>query len=202
MNMQVIYFHIHSWILDLTLITKLSTIIRFNQYSFLNPGITAMSILTETSILLTFFDYITYLIEHYTSNNGKSQIFVNQYAASTLDWNQIGVQITQTTNYPLNSDGSATSIRIDKTNDNFILSLRVPWCTKNTGAYVNINGNTISQSRIVPKSYLNFGLNDDISFKVGDVIDVKIYNVWWMAKCWCIYVWSNFIDRMNQFNVF
>eukprot|EP01084_Bolivina_argentea_P301919 521016_1 len=113
------------------------------------------------------------------SETKQAEIFVNQYVASTLNWDEIGISITQNTQYPINSDGSTTSIIINKVNKSgiingdFILSLRVPWWTKNDGAFVKINGIPIDNSLIVPKTYLNLGLNDNIVFKTGDIINIK-----------------------------
>eukprot|EP01084_Bolivina_argentea_P301920 521017_1 len=107
------------------------------------------------------------------SNSKQNEVIINQYVASTLNWPESGISITQTTNYPINSDGSTTSIKINESNGNFILSLRVPWWTNMNGAYVKINGKAIDNSRIIPSNYLQLGLNDNISFKSGDIIDVK-----------------------------
>ena len=109
------------------------------------------------------------------TKTSQTQIFINQYVGSSLIWPESSIIITQITNYPINADGSTTSIEINTAPSNgFILSLRVPWWTRNSAdAYVEINGKAIDNSLIQPASYLNLGLNDGITFKSGDVIDVK-----------------------------
>eukprot|EP01084_Bolivina_argentea_P301921 521022_1 len=104
------------------------------------------------------------------------KLFINQYIASILNWNEYGLVITQDTNYPINNDGSTTKITINlnknNKNNKFILSLRVPWWTRgdvNNGGYVKINGKAIDNALIIPSKYLN--LNN--KWNDGDVIDVK-----------------------------
>jgi DUF1680 family protein len=82
-------------------------------------------------------NHVKYQESVYFRSADESELYVNLYIASTLNWTEKGVIVAQTTDYPTNPAGETTlTITGDAA---FTLKLRVPYWAKK-GFRVNVNG--------------------------------------------------------------
>lgn len=80
------------------------------------------------------------------THKGNDSIFVNLFIASSLNWDQRGIQITQQTKFPY-EQGSKFSIRIGKSaNRDFSLFLRHPKWVDKSGFVIKINNEIYSSA--------------------------------------------------------
>ncbi len=100
----------------------------------------------------------------YFKSKKNEALFVNLYIPSTLKWEERGITIRQSTNFPKEDQ---TRLTISGTGK-FDVHVRVPsWATK--GFFVSINGRK-KRFDAKPGSYLKISR----SWKSGDVIDLKM----------------------------
>jgi DUF1680 family protein len=90
-------------------------------------------------------------------------LYVNLFTASTLDWKQKGVKITQSTTYPL-SDTSTLTVQ---GTGSWAMKIRIPSWT--AGATISVNGQA-SGIAANPGSYATLSRD----WKAGDVVTVKL----------------------------
>jgi len=99
------------------------------------------------------------------AHNDVDTLYVNLFMASTLQWRERGISLTQSTRFP-DSDSTRLVFTVAKT-QTLKLALRQPqWCPAMT---VTVNGKRKVVSRR-PGSY--FALNR--TFKSGDVVEVRL----------------------------
>ncbi|MCC8246137.1 beta-L-arabinofuranosidase domain-containing protein [Saccharothrix luteola] len=99
----------------------------------------------------------------YFAKADGSALYVNLYSASTLKWAQMGVTVTQTTDYPV-EQGSTISVH---GRGRFDLRLRVPaWAS---GFRVSVNGERVP-GEAVPGSYFTVSR----TWRSGDTVRVSI----------------------------
>jgi DUF1680 family protein len=100
----------------------------------------------------------------YFRSADNSALYVNLYIASTLNWTENNVTVTQTTAYP-KEDRTRISII---GNGEFDLNVRVPhWATK--GFFVKINGKA-KKVQALPGSYLTLSRK----WKDGDTVELQM----------------------------
>ena len=100
----------------------------------------------------------------YFQSKDKNALYVNLFVPSTLNWEDKGVQITQTTAFPKEDKTKL----IIKGKGKFNVNVRVPkWATK--GFFVKINGKTETVEAI-PGSYLTLHRK----WKDGDTIELQM----------------------------
>ncbi|MGY1495955.1 beta-L-arabinofuranosidase domain-containing protein [Streptomyces sp. QTS52] len=101
---------------------------------------------------------------YFKSADGAS-LYVNLYSASTLNWAEKGVTVTQATEYPKEQ---GTTLTIGGGSAAFALRLRVPvWAT--AGFRVTVNGQAVSGTP-VPGSY--FAVSR--TWQSGDVVRISV----------------------------
>ena len=94
-----------------------------------------------------------------------TELYVNLFMPSTLDWKAAGVKLTQTTSYP---EETTSTITIDEAPDTELtVRIRIPAWTK--GATVKVNGKA-DGIKAEPGTYAAITR----TWKAGDVIDVTI----------------------------
>lgn len=100
----------------------------------------------------------------YFKSKDNDALFVNLYIPSTLNWEEKGITLKQSTNYP-KEDNTLLTVSGE---GNFDIHVRVPgWATK--GFFVKING-IEQQLDYLPGSYLKLSRN----WKNGDTIELKM----------------------------
>lgn len=100
----------------------------------------------------------------YFQSKDKEALYVNLFVPSTLNWEDKGVQITQTTAFPKEDKTKL----IIKGKGKFNVNVRVPkWATK--GFFVKINGRT-KKVEAIPGSYLTLSRK----WKDGDTIELQM----------------------------
>lgn len=100
----------------------------------------------------------------YFKSIDNSSLYVNLYVASTLDWKERNIKITQSTAYPYEDH---TSLRIEG-KGKFEIKLRVPHWAKQ-GFFVKINGKAL-KIQAQPGTYLSLNRK----WKNGDRIDLQM----------------------------
>ena len=95
----------------------------------------------------------------------SSDIYVNLFHSSTVNWAAKNIQLTQTTTYPI---VNSTSIKVTGSGT-FALKIRIPsWTT--SGASITINGSPASGVTAKPGSYASVSR----SWSSGDVVVVNL----------------------------
>ena len=98
--------------------------------------------------------------------HNENELYVSQYIASTLNWQEQGLKLTQQTSYP-DEQGSHLIFSMEKPLK-LRLNLRYPtWAEQ--GIEINING-TRQQIEATPGSFLVI----DRTWKNGDRVDIRI----------------------------
>lgn len=100
----------------------------------------------------------------YFASTDNSELYVNLYVPSTLDWQAQGVRITQETHYPYSE---RSKFSIDGSGE-FTLNLRIPGWAKH-GVSLWINGEAQSAGP-KPGSYLSLARN----WKDGDTVEIEL----------------------------
>ena len=99
----------------------------------------------------------------------QDALYVNLYAASTLDWRAKGVKLTQSTLFP---DQDTSTLRIDGIGAGagaFALKLRYPGWVGKGRMQVRVNGKPVRVDA-VPGTYFSLQRN----WKQGDRVDIKL----------------------------
>lgn len=100
----------------------------------------------------------------YFKSIDNDDLFVNLFVSSTLNWEEKGIILKQTTSFP-RADNSLLTVN---GNGEFDIHIRVPgWATK--GFFVKING-VEQKVDYQPGTYLKFRRN----WKDGDIIELKM----------------------------
>ncbi|WP_316783676.1 glycoside hydrolase family 127 protein [Pedobacter frigiditerrae] len=99
--------------------------------------------------------------------HSKTDLFVNLYIPSTLNWKEKGLSITQQTTFP-NSETSKLSVKINKPSS-FAINFRYPaWVTNNT-LTIFING----KKQVVTKNAAGYASIYRL-WKTGDVVNITL----------------------------
>lgn len=99
----------------------------------------------------------------YTKNS--STLSVNLYAASELNWEELGVKLRQETEFPY---GESSKITITEGKGKFTLRLRYPSWVREGEFSVKVNGKAMKNKGWKPGTYIDLNEN----WKQGDVIDI------------------------------
>ncbi|WP_158845959.1 beta-L-arabinofuranosidase domain-containing protein [Saccharothrix deserti] len=100
----------------------------------------------------------------YFAKADGSALYVNLYSASTLKWEEKGVTVTQTTNYPI-EQGTTITVR---GGGRFDLHLRVPGWAR-SGFRVEVNGERVPRDAVAG-SYFTLSR----TWRSGDTVSVSI----------------------------
>lgn len=98
--------------------------------------------------------------------HNADELYAAQYMASELNWKEMGLRLTQSTQYP-DEDSSNFSFKLDEPQQ-FTFYVRYPFWAEN-GIDIQINGET-QKVEAQPGSYLAI----DRTWKDGDEVSVKI----------------------------
>ena len=100
------------------------------------------------------------------THDGNSSLTVNLYAASELNWEELGVKLRQETLFPY---GESSKITITEGKGKFTLKLRYPSWVREGEFAVKINGKNVKSKNWKPGTYIDLNEN----WKQGDVIDIN-----------------------------
>lgn len=100
------------------------------------------------------------------THDGNSSLTVNLYAASELNWEELGVKLRQETQFPY---GESSKITIAEGKGKFTLKLRYPSWVREGEFAVKINGKNVKAKGWKPGTYIDLNEN----WKQGDVIDIN-----------------------------
>lgn len=100
------------------------------------------------------------------THDGNNSLTVNLYAASELNWEELGVKLRQETRFPY---GESSKITIAEGKGKFTLKLRYPSWVREGEFGVKINGKNIKAKGWKPGTYIDLNEN----WKQGDVIDIN-----------------------------
>lgn len=96
--------------------------------------------------------------------DNENSFYVNQFIASTIEWEDKGITISQTTDFPLSE---SSTLKIEKGTGYFTLYIRKPmWCD---GMTIKINGKKAS-AKAQDNGYIALTNN----WKAGDIIDISL----------------------------
>ena len=100
------------------------------------------------------------------THDGNNSLTVNLYAASELNWEELGVKLRQETQFPY---GESSKITIAEGKGKFTLKLRYPSWVREGEFAVKINGKNVKAKGWKPGTYIDLNEN----WKQGDVIDIN-----------------------------
>ena len=100
------------------------------------------------------------------THDGNSSLTVNLYAASELNWEELGVKLRQETLFPY---GESSKITIAEGKGKFTLKLRYPSWVREGEFAVKINGKNVKAKNWKPGTYIDLNEN----WNQGDVIDIN-----------------------------
>ena len=100
------------------------------------------------------------------THDGNNSLTVNLYAASELNWEELGVKLRQETQFPY---GESSKITIAEGKGKFTLKLRYPSWVREGEFAVKINGKNAKAKGWKPGTYIDLNEN----WKQGDVIDIN-----------------------------
>ena len=100
------------------------------------------------------------------THDGNNSLTVNLYAASELNWEELGVKLRQETQFPY---GESSKITIAEGKGKFTLKLRYPSWVHEGEFAVKINGKNVKAKGWKPGTYIDLNEN----WKQGDVIDIN-----------------------------
>ena len=106
--------------------------------------------------------YTQFIYTHY----GTNVLEVNLYAASELNWKEVGMQLRQETQFPYGESSKITITKADNTSK--VLRLRYPSWVREGEFTVKVNGKKVSNKGWKPGTYVDIVQN----WKLGDVIDI------------------------------
>ena len=100
------------------------------------------------------------------THDGNSTLTVNLYAASELNWEELGVKLRQETQFPY---GESSKITVAEGKGKFTLKLRYPSWVKDGEFSVKVNGKAVKAKGWKPGTYIDLNEN----WKQGDIIDIN-----------------------------
>ncbi len=101
----------------------------------------------------------------YTKQDTKNELTVNLYAASELNWKEMGLKLRQETQFPY---GESSKITITEGNGKFSMKLRYPSWVKPGEFAVSVNGKKENSKNWKPGTFIPLKRN----WKKGDVIEI------------------------------
>ena len=100
------------------------------------------------------------------SNEGADKFFVNLFVASSVDWRERSLRLTQSTNFP---DEARTQLKIEQGQGRFTLALRYPAWVAAGSLRITVNGQPVAV-KAKPGSYVE--LTRD--WKAGDRVVMQL----------------------------
>ncbi|MEO3691978.1 glycoside hydrolase family 127 protein [Roseateles paludis] len=100
------------------------------------------------------------------SQDGADKLYVNLFVASSLDWRERGLRLTQSTNFP---DEARTQLKIEQGGGHFTLALRYPGWVAAGALRVSVNGKPVT-TRAKPGDYVEITRD----WQAGDRIALQL----------------------------
>ena len=109
--------------------------------------------------------YGEFIYAHERNANGRDTLFVNLFMASTLDWKDRGIKVTQSTSFP---DTDTTRLTIDGAG-RFAMKIRYPGWVAPGRMEVKVNGRAVKLDG-QPGDYVTL----ERTWQKGDRVDVRL----------------------------